>query len=79
MLGISFDQGFDECGLADARRSNDGDDDGGSFFGQAVDEGDMEAFFFDLDLYKLNVVSQSLAIHTSCERTACFANRPGCA
>lgn len=60
MLGITFDQGLDECGFADARRADNSDDDGRSFFGQAVNEGNMEALFFDLDLCKLNIVSQTL-------------------
>ncbi len=50
MLGITLDQGFDEGGFADAWRSNDSNDDGRRLFREAVDEGHMEALFFDLTL-----------------------------
>lgn len=50
MLGVASYQALDECGFADARGSDDGDDDGGCFFGEAVDERDVEALFFNLVL-----------------------------
>lgn len=77
MLGITFDQRFHEGGFANARRSNDGHNYGRSFFGEAVDERDMQALLLDLVFCKLDVDSLSSAVHTSCERTACFAKRPG--
>ncbi len=48
MLGVAFDEGFDEGGFADAGGTDYGDDDWGGFFREAVDEGNVEAFFFDL-------------------------------
>lgn len=56
MLGIALDQGFDEGGFADAWRSNDRNDYGRSLFREAVNEGHVEALFFDLTLCERSVV-----------------------
>ena len=85
MFGIAPDEGFDKRGLADSWRANDGDDNWWRFFRQTIDERDMKTFLFDLDLSSLiraaHTISRSKTIDegllTSCERTACFANRPG--
>ena len=44
LLSVSPDEGLHESGLADAGRTDDGDDGGrGLIIRRAVDEGDMEA------------------------------------
>jgi hypothetical protein len=48
LLGVSSDQALDESCFSDAWGTDDAYDDRGSFFGEAVDEGDVEALFFDL-------------------------------
>ena len=48
MLGISFDEGFDESGFAHTWRTNDCNDNGRRFGWEAVDERDMKALLFDL-------------------------------
>ncbi len=48
MLGVAPDQGFYEGGFADAGGADDGDNYGGRFFGEAVDERDVKALFADL-------------------------------
>ena len=48
VLGITLDQGFDEGGFADAGGTDNGDNYGRGFFREAVDKGNVEAFFFDL-------------------------------
>jgi hypothetical protein len=48
LLGITFDEGLDEGRFAHARRPNHSHDDWRSLLGQAIHQGDMEAFFFDL-------------------------------
>ena len=48
MFGVALDQGFDEGGFADTGGPDNSDDDWGSFFREAVYEGDMETFFLDL-------------------------------
>lgn len=57
MFGIAFDQGFDKGSLANARGTDNCDDNGRSLFWEAVDEGDMETLFFDLALCQLTVLS----------------------
>lgn len=47
-FGIAFYEGFEEGGLSDAGWANDGNEAGRGFFGDAIDLGDMVAFFFDL-------------------------------
>lgn len=49
MLGVAFDEGLDEGCFAHAWRTNDGDDEGGRFFWEAVDKRDVEALLFDLE------------------------------
>ena len=48
MFGVSLDEGLDECRFADSGRTDNSDDDGRGLFRQAVDEGNMESFFFDV-------------------------------
>jgi hypothetical protein len=48
LLRVAFDQRLDKCGFANAGRAHDADDDRGRFFGEAVDERDVKALFFDL-------------------------------
>lgn len=48
MLRVPPDERLDQGGFAYARRTDDADDDWGSFFGEAVDERNVEALFFDL-------------------------------
>jgi hypothetical protein len=48
LLGVPSDQALDERCFPDAWGTDDAYDDRGSFFGEAVDEWDVEALFFDL-------------------------------
>jgi hypothetical protein len=48
LLGVATDERLDERSLAYTGRANDSDDDGWCFFGEAVDERDVKALFFDL-------------------------------
>ncbi len=48
MLSVAFYEGFDEGGFADAGGTDNGDNYGRGFFREAVDKGNVEAFFFDL-------------------------------
>lgn len=48
LFGIAAYEGFNEGGFAYTGRANDADNDGRSFFGKSVDEGNMKTFFFDL-------------------------------
>jgi hypothetical protein len=48
LFRVAPDQRFDQGGLSHAGWADDADDNGGRFLGEAVDEGDMEALFFDL-------------------------------
>ncbi len=57
MLGVALDEGLDEGSFAHAWRTNDGDDKRGRFLGEAVDERDVQALFFDLES-----VSQAVGI-----------------
>jgi hypothetical protein len=54
LFGVSSYERFYECGFAYAGRADDAHDDGGCFFGEAVDERDVEALFFDLYLLDVN-------------------------
>lgn len=53
MFSIASDEGFDKRGLADSRRANDGDDNWGRLFRQAIDERDMKTFLFNLEFHKV--------------------------
>ena len=53
MFSVASDEGFDKRGLADSRRANDGDDNWGRLFRQAIDKRDMKTFFFDLEVHNL--------------------------
>jgi len=48
VLSVAFYEGFDEGGFADAGGTDNGDNYGRGFFREAVDKGNVEAFFFDL-------------------------------
>jgi hypothetical protein len=48
LFGVTTDERLYEGSLAYAWRANDTDNDRGCLFGQAVDERDVEALFFDL-------------------------------
>jgi len=48
VLGVAFYEGFDEGGFADAGGTDYGDNYGGCFFWETVNQGDVEAFLFDL-------------------------------
>jgi hypothetical protein len=48
LLRVATNERLDQGGFADAGRANDADDDGRCFFGKTVDEGYVEALFFDL-------------------------------
>jgi hypothetical protein len=48
LLRIAADERLDQSRLAHAGRANDADDDRGCFFGEAVDERNVQAFLFDL-------------------------------
>jgi hypothetical protein len=48
LLRVPANERLDQSSFAYAGRADDADDDGGSFFGEAVDERDVEALFFDL-------------------------------
>ena len=48
MLGVSLDEGFDECRFAHSWRPDDSDDDGRRLFRQAIDKRYMEALFFNI-------------------------------
>lgn len=66
MFRIAFNERFDESGFTDTWRADDGDDDGGAFFGETVDKGDMEALFFDLYyLLEEGTRDKVSGIHTS--------------
>ena len=53
MFSVASDEGFDKRGLADSRRANDGDDNWGRLFRQAIDERDMKTFLFNLEFHSL--------------------------
>ena len=53
MFSVASDEGFDKGGLADSRRANDGDDNWGRLFRQAIDERDMKTLFFNLEFHSL--------------------------
>ena len=65
MLGVAFYKTFDEGSFADTRRSDDGNDDRGSFFREAINKGDMEALFFDLRSLSVmyNIVGTKEEVH----------------
>ena len=66
MFRIAFNERFDESGFTDTWRADDGDDDGGAFFGETVDKGYMEALFFDLYyLLEEGTRNKVSGIHTS--------------
>ena len=68
MFGVASDEGFDKRGLADSRRANDGDDNWGRLFRQAIDERDMKTFFFNLEFHSLiRAAHRTLATKTSYE------------
>ena len=48
MFCVSLDESFDKGCFAHSWRTNDCDDGRRGFGGKAVDERDMESFFFDL-------------------------------
>jgi len=48
VLGVALDEGLDEGCFAYAGRTNNGDDERGRFFWEAVDKRDVQALFFDL-------------------------------
>ena len=48
MLGVSSDEGFDESGLAYSRRTDDTDDDRGSFLRKTIHQRNVQTLLFDL-------------------------------
>ena len=50
MFGIAFNERFDEGSFAHAWRANNGGNDRRWFGGKAVDKGNMEALFLDLNI-----------------------------
>lgn len=50
MLGVSLYQGFDEGGFSNTWRANDSNDGGRRFRRESIDERNMKAFLFDLNL-----------------------------
>jgi hypothetical protein len=52
LLGVSLDEGFDEGGLANARWTDNSNNDWWRFFRQSIDQWNMEALFFDLWRYR---------------------------
>lgn len=48
MLGIALYQGFDKGGFPDTGRTNNSDNEGRGFFGEAVDERDVETLFANI-------------------------------
>jgi hypothetical protein len=48
VLRVAFYKGFDKGGFADTWGPDNSDDDGRRFFGEAVNQGDVKALFFDL-------------------------------
>ena len=64
MFSVASDEGFDKRGLADSRRANDGDDDWGRVFRQAIDERDMKTFLFNLEIpNKIRAAHTDLTTH----------------
>jgi len=61
-FGISFDEGFEECGLSYAWWSNDCDESWRGLFWDSVDLGDMEALLFDLE-ESVSLVGQGQSAH----------------
>jgi hypothetical protein len=64
LLRVPLDEGFDECGLSYSRRTDNRNDDWWRFFGQSVDEGDMQSLFFDLDNAKSDIVESHSNLDT---------------
>lgn len=72
MFGVAFDQRFDECSFAHARRANHCDYYWRSFLREAVDEGDMEALLFDLQKIGQSRARQIEGIATYVVRAHCL-------
>lgn len=54
MLGVALDKGLDEGCFAHAWRTNDGDNERGRLFWEAVDKRNVQALFFNLGSCQLD-------------------------